>query len=65
MYITLFKWLGMLAPTIQYYGHTGSHLVLTLGIGCFAKDVIYMWMLNIKFIALELNPFTRQPSGKP
>jgi hypothetical protein len=61
MYIALFKWLGTLAPTIQFYGQTGSHLVLALGIGCFVYDLIYMGMLYLKFRELKLNPFTRQP----
>ena len=60
MYIALFKWLGTLAPTIQFYGQIGSHLVLALGIGCFVYDVIYMGMLYLKFRKLKLNPFTWQ-----
>jgi hypothetical protein len=61
MYIALFKWLGTLAPTIQFYGQTGSHLVLALGVGCFVYDVIYMGMLYVKFWELKLSPFTRKP----
>ena len=61
MHIATFKWLGTLAPIIQFYGQTGSHLVLTLGIGCFIYDVIYMGMLYLKFRELKINPFTRQP----
>ncbi len=61
MVIALFKWPGPLAPTIQFYGQTGSHLVLALGIGCFVYDVIYMGMLYLKFRELKLNPFTRRP----
>jgi hypothetical protein len=60
MYIALFKWLGTLAPTIQFYGQTGSHLVLALGIGCFVYDVIYIGMAYVKFRELKLNPFTRK-----
>jgi hypothetical protein len=45
MYIAIFKWLGTLAPTLQFYGQTGSHLALALGIGCFVYDVIYMGRL--------------------
>jgi hypothetical protein len=60
MYIALFKWLCTLAPTIQFYGQTGSHLVLALGIGCFVYDVIYIGMLYLKFKELKVNPFTRQ-----
>jgi hypothetical protein len=63
MVIAIFNWLGTLAPTIQFYGQTGSHLVLALGIGCFVNDMIYMGMLYLKFRVLNLNPFTRQPSG--
>jgi hypothetical protein len=33
MYIAIFKWLGTLAPTIQFYGQTGSHLVWHWGSG--------------------------------
>jgi hypothetical protein len=61
MYIALFKWLGTMAPTILFYGQTGSHLVLALGIGCFVYDLIYMGMLYGKFRELKLNPFTRKP----
>ncbi len=64
MVIALFKWLGTLAPTIQFYGQTGSHLVLALGIGCFVYDVIYMGMLYVKFREMKLHPFTRQPLKK-
>jgi hypothetical protein len=64
MYIAIFKWLGTLAPTIQFYGQTGSHLVLALGVGCFVYDVIYMGMLYLKYKELRLNPFTRQPLEK-
>ena len=45
MYIAIFKWLGTLAPTLQFYGQTGSHLVLALGVGYFVYDVIYIGML--------------------
>jgi len=61
IYIAIFKWLGTLAPTIQVYVQTGSNLILILGIGCFAYDVIYIGMLYQKFVELKLNPFTRQP----
>jgi hypothetical protein len=61
MVIALFKWLGTLAPTIQFYGQTGSHLVLIFGIGCFVYDVIYMGMLYLKSREMKLNPFTRKP----
>jgi hypothetical protein len=64
MVIALFKWLGTLAPTIQFYGQTGSHLVLVLGIGCFVYDLIYMGMLYLKFREIKLNPFTRRPLKK-
>jgi hypothetical protein len=64
MYIAIFKWLGTLAPTVQFYGQTGSHLVLALGIGCFVYDVIYMGMLYLKFRDLRLSPFTRQLTEK-
>jgi hypothetical protein len=56
---SFFKCPGTLAPTIQFYGQTGSHLVLALGIGCFVYDVIYIGMLYQKFVELKLNPFPR------
>jgi hypothetical protein len=59
MVIVIFKWLGTLAPTIQFYRQTGSHLVLALGIGCFVYDVIYIGMLYQKFGELKPNPFPR------
>jgi len=62
MWIAILKWLGTLAPTIQYYARTGSGLILVFGIGCFIYDVIYIWMLRRKFIELGLNPFTRKPA---
>lgn len=61
MVIVIFKWPGTLAPTIQFYRQTGSHLVLALGIGCFVYDVIYMGMLYMKFGEMKLNPFTHRP----
>ncbi len=61
---SFFKCLGTLALTIQFYGQTGSHLVLVLGMGCFVYDVIYMGMLYVKFREMKLNPFTRQPLEK-
>lgn len=61
MTIAIFKWLGTLAPTIQFYGQTGSAMILVFGIGCFVYDLIYIWMLRNRFIELKLNPFTRKP----
>jgi hypothetical protein len=61
MTIAIFKWIGTLAPTIQFYGQTGSLMILVFGIGCFIYDLIYIWMLRNKFIELGLNPFTRKP----
>lgn len=61
MGIALFKWIGTAAPTIQFYLHTGSNLVLGLGVFIFAFDLIYVVMLYAKFRALGLNPFTRAP----
>jgi hypothetical protein len=60
MTIAIFKWLGTLAPTIQFYAQTGSVLILVFGAGCFIYDLIYIWMLRGKFIELGLNPFTRK-----
>ena len=62
MGVALFKWLGTAAPTILFYWHTGSELVLALGIVIFVFDVIYMGMLYQKFRDLGLNPFTREPA---
>jgi hypothetical protein len=62
MTIAIFKWLGTLAPTIQFYAQTGSVLILVFGIGCFIYDLIYIWMLRGKFVELGLNPFTRRPA---
>jgi len=61
MYIAIFKWLGTLAPTIQFTMQTGSKLILIFGVGCFLYDVIYIGMLYQKFVELKLNPFTRKP----
>ena len=61
MYIAIFKWLGTLAPTIQFFTQTGSNLILIFGIGCFVYDVIYIGMLYRKFVELKLHPFTRKP----
>jgi hypothetical protein len=61
MYIAIFKWLGTLAPTIQFHLGTGSKLILVLGMGIFLYDVIYIGMLYRKFVELGLNPFTRRP----
>jgi hypothetical protein len=62
MTIAVFKWIGTLAPTIQFYGQTGSGLILVFGAGCFVYDLIYIWMLRNKFVELGLNPFTRKPA---
>jgi len=61
MYIAIFKWLGTLAPTIQFFAQTGSKLILIFGIGCFLYDVIYIGLLYQKFVEPNLNPFTRKP----
>jgi hypothetical protein len=61
MTIAIFKWIGTLAPTIQFYGQTGSIMILVFGVGCFIYDLIYIWLLRNKFIELGLNPFTRKP----
>jgi hypothetical protein len=61
MGIALFKWIGTAAPTTQFYLHTGSNLVLVLGLFVFLFDVIYLVMLYQKFRELGLNPFTRAP----
>lgn len=61
MTIAIFKWIGTLAPTIQFYGQTGSLMILVFGVGCFIYDLIYIWLLRNKFIELGLNPFTRKP----
>ena len=60
MYIAIFKWLGTLTPTIQFFTQTGGNLILILGISCFLYDVFYIWMLYQKFVELKLNPFTRK-----
>jgi hypothetical protein len=62
MGIALFKWIGTAAPTIQFYMHTGSNLVLVLGLFVFLFDLIYIAMLYARFRALGLNPFTRAPT---
>jgi hypothetical protein len=61
MGVALFKWLGTAAPTILFYSHTGSDLVLALGISVFVFDLIYIGMLHETFRSLGLNPFTRKP----
>jgi hypothetical protein len=61
MIIAVFKWLGTLAPTILVWLATGSHLLLTLGIGCSLYDVLYIVLLYRKFLELRLDPFTRRP----
>lgn len=63
IYAALLKWLGTAAPTILFYGRTGSQLVLILGIGCFIYDALYTYLLYRKFQELGLNPFTRKPVG--
>ena len=63
MIIAIFKWLGTLAPTIQFYAQTGSGLILVFGIGCSLYDLIYIWLLTRKFVELGLNPFTRARRG--
>ncbi len=65
IYAALLKWLGTAAPTILFYGRTGSKLVLILGIGCFIYDALYTYLLYRKFQELGLNPFTRKPVGTP
>lgn len=60
MGIALFKWLGTAAPTILFYRHTGSNLVLTLGIFVFLFDLIYAGLLYQKFHDLGIHPFTRR-----
>ncbi|MBI1279511.1 MAG: hypothetical protein GC179_15380 [Anaerolineaceae bacterium] len=61
IYAAILKWIGTAAPTILFYGRTGSMLVLILGIGCFVYDALYTYLLYRKFQELGLNPFTRQP----
>ena len=61
IYIAIFKWLGTVAPTIQFSMYTGSRLVAVFGIGIFVFDIIYVIMLYQKFRELSLNPFTRKP----
>jgi len=43
--IAVAKWLGTLAPTIQYGVIDGTPLILGLGIICCVFDVIYIWLL--------------------
>ena len=51
LYIAVSKWLGTLAPTIQFgvLGDggfpNGSFLILVLGIFCSAFDLFYIWLL--------------------
>ncbi|HKZ81217.1 MAG TPA: hypothetical protein VJ124_23305 [Pyrinomonadaceae bacterium] len=51
IYIAINKWLGTLAPTIQFgiigdgaFAH-GSFLILVVGAFCSVFDLIYIWML--------------------
>ena len=53
LYIAVNKWIGTLAPTIQFgiLGDggfpQGSFLILVLGIFCSVFDLLYIWMLFI------------------
>jgi len=63
IYAAILKWIGTAAPTILFFGRTGSKLVLVLGIGCFIYDALYTYLLYRKFQEMGLNPFTRKPVG--
>lgn len=53
---------GYNRPTIAYFTHTGSNLILALGIGIVIFDVIHIVMLHHKFRELSLNPLLGRPS---
>ena len=62
IWVAWFKFLGTLAPTIiGIYWMPGQYFVYCLAFICALFDIIYIYLLTVRFKKFGVNPYTRKP----